>query len=146
MGNRKQYNNLRVGLTTADCARLTELGKTLNRTQSEIARDAIRWYIENHENIAHDAREAEVAKAIKYATDQLVRAIKNGVDRICKMLSRQGIAIGTLYEITWMSLPDETAKKAFGQAMAQAKKRMQKHTEGDELALAEAMEKVVGAP
>jgi predicted DNA-binding protein len=143
MGNKKQYNNLRVGLTNADCARLTEVGKTLNRTQSEIARDAIRWYIENHENIAHDSREAEVAKAIKYATDQLVRAIKNGVDRICKMLSRQGIAIGTLYEITWMSLPDQTARKAFEQAITQAKAKMKKHVEIDELAIAEAMEKNV---
>jgi predicted DNA-binding protein len=146
MGNKKQYNNLRVGMTDADCARLTELGKTLNRTQSEIARDAIRCYLEHHENTAHDTREAEVAKAIKYATDQIVRAVTNGVDRLCKMMARQGIAIGTLYEITWMSLPDETAKKAFEAAIAQAKAKMKKHVERDEQAIAAAMEKNLGGP
>jgi hypothetical protein len=145
MATNKQRQPRSVMLSHADLLRLSDQAAREGQTQSEVIREAVRWYLDNQENAAHDAREAEVAKAIKYATDQLVMAIKNGVDRICKMLARQGIAISTLYEITWMSLPDETAKKAFEQAMAQAKKRMAKHTEGDELALAEAMKKHVGA-
>ena len=146
MGTKRQFNNLKVGLTVSDRARLNELAKEQKRTNSEIARDAVRWYLDNQEKISQNERESEVAKAIKYATDQIVRAITNGVDRMCKMLARQGIAIGTLYEITWMSLPDETAKKAFEQAITQAKQKMRKHAERDEQAIAAAMEKNLGVP
>ena len=146
MGTKRQFNNLKVGLTVSDRTRLNELAKDQKRTNSEIARDAVRWYLNNQDKISQNEREAEVAKAIRYATDQIVRAIANGVDRMCKMLARQGIAIGTLYEITWMSLPDETAKKAFEQAITQAKQKMRKHAERDEQAIAAAMEKNLGVP
>jgi transposase len=144
MATNKKHQARSVMLSEADMERLSDQAVKEGQTQSEVIRKANRWYLDNQENATNDAREAEVAKAIKYATDQLVRAVTNGVDRICKMLARQGIAVGILYEITWMSLPDETAKKAFEQAMAQAKKRMKKHVEIDEQALAEAMAKNVG--
>ena len=131
-------------LSQADLSRLSDQAAKQGCTQSEVIRDAIRWYLDNYENHANDTREAEVAKAIRNATDQIVRAFTVGVDRICKMMARQGIAIGTLYEITWMSLPDETAKKAFEAAIAQAKAKMRKHAERDEQAIAEAMEKNLG--
>jgi hypothetical protein len=60
------------------------------------------------------------------------------------MLARQGAAIGTLYELSWMALPDdENARKAFEAAANAAKQKMRKRIELDEAELAEKMKKVV---
>lgn len=131
-------------LTRADINRLDEAAKTAKKTRSDFVRQALLWYLDNQENLEHDQRETEVAKAMKYATDQHVKAINSGVDRICKMLARQGAAIGTLYELSWMALPDdENAKMAFEAAGNTAKQKMRKHVERDEAELSEKMKKVV---
>ncbi|OQR26392.1 hypothetical protein BWR15_30820, partial [Pseudomonas sp. T] len=109
-----------------------------SRTKTEVAREAIRFYLDNYENIKNQSRDHEIAEAIKYATDEIVKAINKGVERICKMLSRQGVAIGTLYELSWMALPDdENAKRAFEAASNTAKQKMRRRVELDEAELAE---------
>lgn len=131
-------------LTRADINRLDEAAKTAAKTRSDFVRQAVLWYLDNQENLEHDKRETEVAKAMRYATDQHVKAINSGVERICKMLARQGAAIGTLYELSWMALPDdENAKMAFEAAANTAKQKMRKHVERDEAELSEKMKKVV---
>jgi Arc/MetJ-type ribon-helix-helix transcriptional regulator len=117
-------------LTRADITRLDESAKTAKKNRSDFVRQALLWYLDNLEKLEHDQRETEVAKAMKYATDQHVKAINSGVERICKMLARQGAAIGTLYELSWMALPDdENAKMAFEAAGNTAKQKMRKHVE-----------------
>jgi hypothetical protein len=60
------------------------------------------------------------------------------------MLSRQGAAIGTLYELSWMALPDdENARKAFEAASNIAKQKIRKRIELDEAELVERIKKVV---
>jgi len=106
MRMKKQYHDMSVGLNEHDRTRLTQLSKEKGVTKSELAREAIRWYIANYEEIKGQTRDGEIAAAMRYATEQIVKAINGGIDRICKMLARQGRAIGTLYELSWMSLPD----------------------------------------
>jgi hypothetical protein len=131
-------------LTRADITRLDEAAKKAQKTRSDFVRQALLWYLDNQEKLEHDGRETEVAKAMLHATDQHVKAINSGVDRICKMLARQGAAIGTLYELSWMALPDdENAKMAFEAAANTAKQKMRKHVERDEAELSEKMKKVV---
>jgi hypothetical protein len=143
MGTKKQYQETSVGLDEKDRGRLLDLARLQGRTKTEVARDAIRWYLDNWEKLEHDKRETEVAQAMRYATEQHLRAINSGVDRICKMLARQGIAIGTLYELSWMSLPDDdNARAAFEQAIQSAKQKMNRHVEKDEQELAEKMKRV----
>jgi len=133
-----------VGLNETDRNKLIQLAKQKGVTKSEFAREAIRWYINNYETAQGQARDGEIATGIRYATDQLVKAINGGIDRICKMLARQGRAVGTLYELAWMSLPDdENARKAFELAVARAKEKMAKHVENDEKEFAERLKKVV---
>jgi hypothetical protein len=63
------------------------------------------------------------------------------------MLARQGAAVGTLYELSWMALPDdENARKAFEAANTIAKQKMRKHVERDENELAQSFKKVVTSP
>jgi len=138
------YHQIYVGLAAEDRERLTQKAKAKNLAPTEVAREAIRWYLDNHEQLGEKGKEAEVSQAIRYATDGLIKAINSGVDRICKMLARQGRAIGTLYELSWMSLPDdENARKAFEEAATKAKQRMARHVENDEREIAETMKKVV---
>lgn len=60
------------------------------------------------------------------------------------MLARQGTAIGTLYELSWMALPDdENARMAFEAAANTAKQKMRKHVDKDESELAASFKKVV---
>lgn len=144
MSAKKQYQETSVGLDEKDRGRLLDLARLQGRTKTEVAREAIRWYLDNWEKLEHDKREAEVAQAMRYATEQHVKAINSGVDRICKMLARQGRAVGTLYELAWMALPDdENARQAFDDAVKAAKQKMARHIELDEQELAEKMKKVV---
>ena len=141
---------LRVGprvetrLVSADIKRLDVAAKEAGQSRSEFARQAILWYLDNLENLDNNKREAEVTQAIRYATDKHVKAINSGVDRMCKMLARQGRAVGTLYELAWMALPDdENAKAAFDDAVKIAKQKMAKHVELDEQEQAEKMKRII---
>lgn len=131
-------------LTRADINRLDKAAKAEEKSRSDFVRQALLWYLDNQEKLEHDERETEVAKAMRYATDQHVKAINSGVERICRMLARQGTAIGTLYELSWMALPDdENAKMAFEAAANTAKQKMRKHVDKDESELAASFKKVV---
>jgi hypothetical protein len=134
-------------LAIADMKRLDDAAKAAGKTRADFSRQALIWYLDNQEKLTHDDREAEVAQAIRYATDQHIKATNQGVDRICKMLARQGAAIGTLYELSWMALPDdENARAAFEAAANTAKQKMRKHVERDEADLAARTKKVVTSP
>jgi uncharacterized protein (DUF1778 family) len=134
-------------LNIADAKRLDQAAKTAGKSRSDFARQALLWYLDNQENLTLDKRETEVAQAIKYATDQHVQATRNGVDRICKMLARQGAAVGTLYELSWMALPDDDdARQAFEAAANTARQKMRTHVQKDEAELAARTTKVVTSP
>ena len=142
---KRVYNpKVETRLARQDITRMDEAARIAGMTRSEFARKALLWYLDNQEKLTIDDRENETAKAMRYATDQHVKAINSGVDRICKMLSRQGAAIGTLYELSWMALPDdENARKAFEAASNIAKQKIRKRIELDEAELVERIKKVV---
>lgn len=146
MRSLRKYQELYVGLEAHDRERLAQLTAARNMTKCELAREAIRWYLDNYDQLNGKRKEDATAHAIRYATDKLVQVLNSGVDRICKMLARQGRAIGTLYELSWMSLPDdENARKAFEEAASLARQKMARHVQRDESELAERMKKVVNA-
>jgi|688.fasta_scaffold318038_2 hypothetical protein len=146
---KKRVFNPRVEtrLTRTDIKRLDDAAKAAGKSRSDYARQALLWFLDNQEKLEHDQRETEVAQAMRYATDQHVKAINSGVERVCKMLARQGAAIGTLYELSWMALPDdENARAAFEAASNTAKQKMRKHVERDEAEISDKMKKVVTSP
>lgn len=144
MTKRRPDPKIETRLSADDMDRLNRFAAVSKRSKAELAREAIRWYLNNQEELGGKKRESELAQSIMHATDALVRGINGGVDRICKMLARQGRAIGTLYELSWMSLPDdENARKAFEAAATRAKQKMARHVETDEKEFAERLKKVV---
>lgn len=143
MATKKQYQETSVGLNEKDRVRLAELSRLQGRTKTEVAREAIRWYMDNYEQIKSQSRESETAQAIRYATDQVVKAILSATDRICGMLARQGAEVGTLYELTWRACGTPEAKEQFTAAANTAKQRQRTRLDADEKAIAERTKKVV---
>lgn len=129
---RKFKPTVETKLAQADSNRVAELARAEGKTKSEVVREAVLWYLDHKEELANRDRETQIAKEIKAMTD-----------RVCGMLARQGAALGTLYELTWMSLPNEDAKEQFRAAVTTAKQKMRNRLEKDERDLAEQLKRAV---
>lgn len=123
---------LETKLTREDFNRVDVMAKAEGRTKSEIMREALLWYLDHKAELANKPRETETVQAIKEMTN-----------RVCAMLARQGGQVGTLYELTYMSLPNEEAKKQFQAANSTAKQKMRTRLEKDEKDLAEKLGGIV---
>lgn len=120
-------------LSAQDHQRLLSLTKTKRKTRSELVREAVRWYLDNHEQTKPSKNDSELSKNIK-----------NMTDRICGMLARQGAQTGTLYELAWQNHVENKMQDRFVAASNLIKGKMRKRLEDDEKAIAERMNKVVG--
>jgi len=133
----KQNNDLKKKIDTylsaQDHQRLLSLTKVKRKTRSEVVREAVRWYLDNHEQAKPSKNESELSKNIKSMTD-----------RICGMLARQGAQTGTLYELAWQNHVENKIQDRFVAANNLVKGKMRKRLEDDEKAIAERMNKVVG--
>jgi predicted DNA-binding protein len=116
---------LETKLIREDFNRVEALARAEGRTKSEIVREALLWYLDHKAELANKPRETETVQAIKEMTN-----------RICAMLAREGGMVGTLYELTYMSLPNEEAKKQFQAALSTAKQKMRNRLDKDEKDLA----------
>lgn len=130
-------------LTRADIGRLDEAAKAAGKSRSDFIRQGLLWYLDNLENLKDGEREGKTAEAIRYASDQIVKAILSATDRICGMLARQGAEIGTLYELMWRASATPEAKEQFTAAANTAKQRQRTRLDTDEKAIAERTKKVV---
>ena len=100
--------------------------------KSEVAREALRWYLDNLEEVKASKVESEVSKNIK-----------NMTDRICGMLARQGAQTGTLFELAWQNHVENKMQDRFVAATNLVKAKMRKRLEDDEKAIAERMSQIV---
>lgn len=123
---------LETKLTREDFNRVEAVAKAEGKTKSELVREALLWYLDKKDEIASKPRETETVQAIKEMTN-----------RVCAMLARQGGIVGTLYELTWMSLPNEEAKRQFQAANSTAKQKMRNRLEKDEKELADKLGGIV---
>lgn len=130
-------------LSRADVNRLDESARLAGQTRSDFIRQGLLWYLDNLDNLKESEREGQTAQAIRYATDQIVKAILGATDRICGMLARQGAEVGTLYELTWRACGTPEAKEQFTAAANTAKQRQRNRLDNDERSIAERTKKVV---
>lgn len=132
----RKYTPLNVNLSSDDHRRLAEMAKELStdqeRTKTEVAREAIRWYLDHYEKIKEDKRQSEITQALNAMTN-----------RICGMLARQGAEVGTLYELAWQNHVDNKIEARFTGAANTVKQNMRKRLTEDERRIAESMKKVV---
>jgi len=130
-------------LSRVDLNRLDEAARLAGQSRSDFIRQGLLWYLDNQDNLKEGERESRTAQAIRYASDQIVKAILSATDRICGMLARQGAEVGTLYELTWRACGTAEAKEQFTAAANTAKQRQRTRLDGDEKAIAERTKKVV---
>lgn len=116
-----------------DFQRVSDLAKLENKTKSEVVREAVLWYLENHERIKNEPHETAIALEIEGMTN-----------RICAMLARQGRQIGTMYELTHISMSrTKEGKAAFETAANTAKQKHARRVQEDERELVDSMKKEV---
>lgn len=141
---KRSYNpKVETRLARADINRLDEAARQAGKTRSDFIRQGLLWYLDNLENLKEADRENKTAQAIRYASEQIVKAILSATDRICGMLARQGAEVGTLYELTWRACATPEAKDQFSAAANTAKQRQRSRLDADEKAIAERSKKVV---
>lgn len=128
----KRNSKVETYISPHDFEKLKAIGRERRSPRSAIAREAIRWYIENYEKLKGDRRDTELSKNIK-----------NMTDRICGMLARQGAQTGTLYELAWQNHVENKMQERFISASNLVKGKMRKRLEDDEKSIAERMGKVV---
>jgi predicted DNA-binding protein len=141
---KRTYNpKVETRLARVDINRLDEAARQAGKTRSDFIRQGLLWYLDNLENLKEADRENKTAQAIRYASDQIVKAILSATDRICGMLARQGAEVGTLYELTWRACGTPQAKEEFTAAANTAKQRQRNRLDADEKSIAERTKKVV---
>jgi len=130
--NKDFKSKVETYLSGSDHDRFSSVCKQRHATKSEVAREAIRWYLDNLDERKLGKHDSELSKNIKSMTD-----------RICGMLARQGAQTGTLYELAWQNHAENKMQERFIAAANHVKGKMRKRLEDDEKAIAERMSKVI---
>ena len=132
----RKYTPLNVNLSSDDHRRLSDMAKELSseheRTKTDVAREAIRWYLDHYAKVKDDRQQSELTQALNAMTN-----------RICGMLARQGAEVGTLYELAWQNHVENKIEARFTAAANTVKTNMRKRLTDDERRIAESMKKVV---
>jgi stringent starvation protein B len=138
MGESKKYEfkpRVETKLSRADFKRVDDLAREDGVTKSEIVREALLWYLEHRDEIKNEPRETAIAQQIEAMTN-----------RVCAMLARQGRWMGTMFELTNISMSQtKEGREAFETARKTAAQKMARSIEKDERDLVEAMKRTVKA-
>ena len=109
------------------------MAKLDGKTKTEIAREAVAFYLDYREKGQNIEKESAYAQAIKEMTN-----------RVCGMLARQGAAIGVLYELTWRGYSyNEESRNEFAAVVNEVKSKQRKRLDDDEKALTARMAKLI---
>lgn len=119
-------------LSAIDHDRFMSVCKRKNLTRSEIAREAIRWYLDHQDGLKATKSESELSQSVKSMTD-----------RICGMLARQGTQTGILFELAWQNHVENNMQDRFVAATNLVKSNLRKRLEQDEKDIATRMKGVV---
>lgn len=113
MPETKRDHEVRTRLRAADWERFERICKKEKKTNAEVSRAAILFYMEHHETNALDRREAK-----------LEARMKKMEDRLAAMIMRPTIDIGVLYQAIYYNYGKE-GPKAFSAFYNHAVKRLQ---------------------
>lgn len=126
MPARKKYTPIQVALVADDQRRLSEMAASRKLTKSEVAREAIRWYLNAYDKLKTEEMEDKVAE----------RLDKN-FNRLIAFLVPLRVELGTLYQLTYEATPEDV----FEAAVNTTKQRLRKKLAEDEQKLAAKVKK-----
>jgi hypothetical protein len=132
MSRKKKDPRIETRLSQDDMLRFETLSAAVKQSKSDLAREAIRWYLNNRESIVN-----------KQKNDELTLAIRSMTDRVCGMLARQGAQVGTLFELAWQTHVENNVEERFISATNLVKQKMRNRLTEDERALSEKMKGIV---
>lgn len=135
---------IQTRLSKDDSSRLSSYCLANKKTKTEVTREAIRWYLDNQENIAHKERDSLYAKTIRKMADRIVaflvpmrrdissliilssyniedkrqleRALKFGFDRMSKQLPAEEKALADYVAAQLEKMAKEIEKEQQGKA------------------------------
>lgn len=119
MSKKRNYLGLNVGLAEPERKKLDHLHRTTGKTKSEIAREAIRFYLDNYERLQTAEKESP-----------LERRLKKMEDRLAALMARTAIDVGTVYTLLWHRSDGEDRKELFSACYTQAIDRLKKKLTG----------------
>ena len=128
MPKTKRTPRIETRLAPADFIAFDQLCRLEGKTRSELAREALRWFMANHERARQEKTETP-----------LERRLKKMEDRLAGLMVKNGLDIGTMYALMW-SRTDETTRKAlFKEMRVRAIKRMKEQLSPEEQELKKAL-------
>ena len=129
MSQEKRVPPFQVKLSSGDLTRLDAVCLQANKSRPELAREAIRFWLEHKDATENNARESEV--------EQRLRKME---DHMASLLVRLGIDVNTLYFMLWDRSDPETRKGLWEAYQTKATERFCKPLKGRDK---EAKQKVV---
>lgn len=100
-------------LSEADFVRFEQLCRLEDKTKTELAREAIRFYMDQKENKILDERESAVEQRIKKMED-----------RIAKLIVKVGLDVGTLHQLFWSRSDKDGRDQLFTECYISAVQRL----------------------
>jgi len=142
MPKTQQLPQLATRLSSPDLHRFDKLAEKKGWTKAELAREAIRWYLDHQDDVQSSQRDSVYAKEIRKMTDRLVAflvpmrreisalvhlsyyniedkrqlksALKFAFDQMRKQLPAEERAIADKFrqQLEQMAIPDETGQRS----------------------------------
>lgn len=126
MPAKKKYQPVQVALIPEDQKRLSDMAAGRNLTKSEVAREAIRWYLNAYDKLKTEELENKISD----------RLDKN-FNRLIAFLVPFRVELGTLYQLTFEATPEDI----FEAAVNTTKQRLRKKLADDEQKLAQGVKR-----
>jgi hypothetical protein len=98
-----------------------QLCRLQGKTRTALARDAILWYLQHHEQLQN----AEIESVL----DKRLNKIEN---RLAGLLVRLGLDVGTIYSVMWSRSDPYSRKELFQDCYTQAVRRLRKKLTQDQ--------------
>ncbi len=100
-------------LSEDDFVRFEQLCRLEDKTKTELAREAIRYYMDHRENALLTDRESAVEQRIKKMED-----------RIAKLIVKVGLDVGTLHQLFWSRSDEDGRDELFTECYISAIRRL----------------------
>lgn len=131
MPKTKVTSLVQTRLSKDDFNRLRSTANQQLLTQAQLARDAIRWYLDHYDLLKHEEHESAYAAQLKSTTN-----------RIAGLLYRIGVSVQSLYEFQWAILSND-GKDVFESCVNKAKEKLRTKFVQDERAIVSTMAKTL---
>lgn len=129
----RKFQPASFSLSDEDMVNLAKLSNALGKRKAEVARDAIRWYIEEHQKITNKEREDRIVQAIFKSTDRIIAVIQKCTERIAALQVRAIIDHNITLMFNYRLLPGNQADTIMASMYRMAISRLTRKLPPEEL-------------